>query len=858
MSNDLGRLKSGLAGRYQLQRELGRGDMATVYLADDLKHDRLVALKVLHPELAATLGAERFVREIRISARLTHPHILPVHDSGTAAGFLYYVMPYVEGESLRDRLTREKQLSLENSLRIAREIADALSYAHGHGVVHRDIKPENVLLQSGHAVVADFGIARAITTAAGEQLTATGIAVGTPAYMSPEQAAGSKELDGRSDLYSAACVLYEMLAGQPPFTGPTADSLVRQHMLAEPPNISARRSGVPASVVAALNRALSKTPADRFSKVSMFAAALHAASASPVLATGSGATPHLKSLSLVGIAGLLSVAGALLIIKAGADAPATGSPAFDRTAIAVLPFQNLSEAGTYEYFAGGLHNELLTQLSKVSSLKVISRTSVMAYEGTTIPLREIAAKLGVRSVVEGSVQVISGRLRVNMHLIDAASDAQMWGEQYDRPLDDAFAIQSDIAQQIVAAVGVALSAPEKQEVAVAPTANSEAYRFFLKGNAYFDRGLGDPTVLLAAQMYDSAVALDPAFALAYAAAAKAHARAYIQRYDPTTSRADKAKVAAERARALRPDLPEANEALGWYQYWVVGNWSAALRQFSAALLQRPASSDIQQGLGLSRRRLGQWSEALQLLQSARRLDPLSTEKAIDVGISMMLARRYAEAVEEFRNAIAIAPDHHRGYAYLAATLVARDRNLDSGIQTLRIGASAIGQSEFISGHLDPTSQNEMRWILPELFPAAFTRRSPADFGNCLATYYLTLAEWHWAHGRSMQQLAYADSALSLQPGDPMALALSGNRQKALAAAKAMLDTRPVERDRRAGPEALRYVARAYAVLRETGLALELLNRWAGLPTEHSIPMLQFDPVWNAVRSERRFQQIASR
>jgi serine/threonine-protein kinase len=274
MTDLMARLQNALAGRYTIERELGRGGMATVYLARDVKHERQVALKVLRPELAAALGPERFLQEIRIAANLHHPHILPLYDSDEADGFLYYVMPYVEGESLRERLIREKQLAIDDALRLAREVADALSYAHGQGVIHRDIKPENVLLESGHAVVADFGIARAIDAAGGERLTATGIAVGTPAYMSPEQAAGSKELDGRSDLYALGCVLHEMLAGQPPFTGPTAESLVQQHLTAQPPSVSGIRPSVPGWVVAALERSLAKTPADRFNPVAQFGEAI--------------------------------------------------------------------------------------------------------------------------------------------------------------------------------------------------------------------------------------------------------------------------------------------------------------------------------------------------------------------------------------------------------------------------------------------------------------------------------------------------------------------------------------------------------------------------------------------------------
>lgn len=266
-------LKSALADRYTIERELGRGGMATVYLAEDLKHHREVAIKVLAPELAAALGPERFLREIEIAARLDHPHILPLYDSGDVEDCLFYVMPYVDGGSLRDRLNKERQLPVEDALQIAREVADALSYAHSHDVVHRDIKPENILHAGGHARVADFGIARAISAAGGGRLTETGLALGTARYMSPEQATGSVDIDGRSDLYSLGCVLFEMLAGEPPFTGP-AESVVRQHLVADPPPITSRRPAVPPQAAAAIMRALSKTPADRFSPAAQFAEAL--------------------------------------------------------------------------------------------------------------------------------------------------------------------------------------------------------------------------------------------------------------------------------------------------------------------------------------------------------------------------------------------------------------------------------------------------------------------------------------------------------------------------------------------------------------------------------------------------------
>jgi tetratricopeptide (TPR) repeat protein len=284
-SSPLDGLSAALADRYAIARELGHGGMATVYLAEDLKHHRHVAIKVLRPELAGVLGPDRFLREIEIAARLDHPHILPLYDSGEAAGLLYYVMPYVEGESLRERLTREKQLPTEDAIQIAREVADALSYAHSRDVVHRDIKPENILLAGGHARVADFGIARAVSEAGGDRLTGTGLAIGTPTYMSPEQAAGSRDLDGRSDLYSLGCVLYEMLAGHPPFSGPI-ESMVHQHLTVNPPLITTIRPAVPPAVAAALMRVLAKTPADRFSPAAQFADALR-----PAVVTLAGLAP---------------------------------------------------------------------------------------------------------------------------------------------------------------------------------------------------------------------------------------------------------------------------------------------------------------------------------------------------------------------------------------------------------------------------------------------------------------------------------------------------------------------------------------------------------------------------------------
>ena len=450
-------LRDALAERYAVERELGRGGMATVFLAEDRKHGRPVAIKVLHAELAAALGAERFLREIEIAARLQHPHILPLYDSGSAADFLYYVMPYVEGESLRDRLTREKQLSLEDTLHVATEVAGALAYAHSRGVVHRDIKPENIMLSGGTAVVADFGIARAVSAAGGGQhLTQTGTIIGTPAYMSPEQASGSDELDGRSDEYSLACVVYEMLVGLPPFTGPTAQAIIARHSLdvVSPPSIV--RSSIPDAVEGAILRALSKVPADRYPTTALFAEALN----TPSAATGAArraTLPGARTLrGPVGRWRVLAVAGTVVLVVAVTAlvlrrrvAPGTGETVgLDPRHVAVLYFDDQSRDRRLGYLADGFTEALIAELGRVQPLVVTSRNGVSQYRHVTIPLDSIARALDVGTLVFGAVEDVAGRVRVSVRLIDGASGADYKRGSFELPAGNVLVARDTLAGQV--------------------------------------------------------------------------------------------------------------------------------------------------------------------------------------------------------------------------------------------------------------------------------------------------------------------------------------------------------------------------------------------------------------------------
>ncbi|TLY76333.1 MAG: hypothetical protein E6K43_02770 [Gammaproteobacteria bacterium] len=414
MTTPLEALRAALAERYALERELGRGGMATVFLARDLRHGRPVAIKVLRPEIAAALGPERFLREIEVAARLTHPHILPLHDSGEAAGFLYYVMPYIESESLRDRLEREGQLLVEEALRITRDVASALAYAHSHDVVHRDIKPENILLSGGEAVVADFGIARAITQAAGSKLTETGIPVGTPAYMSPEQASGGGPIDGRSDVYSLACVLYEMLAGEPPYTGPSAQVVIAKRFTDPVPSVRRLRETVPPAVDAAITRALAKAPVDRFVTAAQFAEAL--------MPSGAPAVQSRRSARRLLVAGAVTAALGVLVV-AVLHWRAGGGPVLDPNLIAVAPFDVLDPK--LELWHEGLVDVLSRNLDGAGPLRTVSPTVVVRrWSGRADPTsaEELGRRTGARLAVFGNI-VGAGldTVRISASILDAAS-----------------------------------------------------------------------------------------------------------------------------------------------------------------------------------------------------------------------------------------------------------------------------------------------------------------------------------------------------------------------------------------------------------------------------------------------------
>jgi serine/threonine-protein kinase len=600
--------------------------MAVVYLARDLKHDRLVALKVLLPELADTLGAERFLREIRLAARLRHPHILPLYDSGRAGQSLYYVMPYVEGETLRGRLTRTGRLPLEEALRLAREIAAALDYAHRHGIVHRDIKPENILLEEGHALVVDFGVARGLAPV-DQRLTGVGLAVGTPAYMSPEQTDDTIQVDGRSDLYSLACVLYEMLAGDPPFTGSSALAILTRRLSEPPPRLDGVCPGTPAGIVEAVNRTLSLDPRDRFATAAEFAEALVTASQTGVQRTRPGP-------------------------------PLTGD-----ASIAVLPFANLSADQENEYFSDGMTEELINALVKVPGLQVASRTSAFVFKKRDLDVKEIGKRLNVRTMLEGSVRRAGDRLRITVQLVNAMDGYHLWSETYERQMADVFAIQEDISRTIVDTLKVKLSggaSPPGNPRAE----NLEAYHLYLKGR-YLMNHVTSQDLRRGIEFFERSARMDPGYPPTYAAMAESYHLLAVFGGLPVTDAYPRAKAAAVEALQRDAGNVEAHIALACAAMCHDWDWAGAEDEFRRAIELEPRNASAHFWHAWYLTGTGRFAEAIAAARRTVELEPLDLPFQGYTANLLSLCGRHDEAIEQCLKVLELDPGCSPAYEALA-------------------------------------------------------------------------------------------------------------------------------------------------------------------------------------------------
>jgi serine/threonine protein kinase/tetratricopeptide (TPR) repeat protein len=664
MPDALEHLTAALKDRYSIERVLGRGGMSTVYLAEDRKHGRKVAIKALRPELSASVDAERFLREIGIAARLAHPHIVPLLDSGEAGGVLYFVAPYVPGGSLRDRLAREGKLPVKEALAIAKEAGAGLDFANRNGYVHRDVKPENILFADGHAVLSDFGIARACcgpepdedAEAAVAAVTETGVAVGTPEYMSPEQVAGEAGIDTPGDVYSLACVVYEMLAGEPPFRGGGARTTMARHVTEMPRPVRALRPDAPPAVERALARALAKDPAQRYPSVAEFVAALEAE-----------------------------------------EAPSGRPVATATRTVAVLPFVNASPDPENEYLSDGITDELINALAKVEGLRVASRTSVFALKGKPQDIRVIGALLGASEVLEGTVRRAGDRLRITAQLSSTDDGRLLWSERYDRELLDVFAIQDEIARTIVTTLRATSFADLSEPPRKRYTENVAAYGLYLRGRYEWNKRT-EKGVWRAIEYFEQAIAAEPGYALAYTGLADAYALHVDYRNIPASEGFERAKAYARKALELDDTLAEAHASLAWSQFIYDWDWAGAERGFKRAIELDPAYAGAHQSYAFLLASQGRFEESLIEGHTAQELDPASVSIRRTLAWNYYYARRYDQVRHHAMRAIEMNPTQEESHRMLGLALAFEGR-LDEAVRVLREAAALPGAGAYAAANL---------------------------------------------------------------------------------------------------------------------------------------------------------------
>jgi serine/threonine-protein kinase len=881
MIDPLLNLQQALGDRYKVERELGQGGMATVYLVRDHEEQRSVAVKVLKADLVGSVGADRFLREITIAGELKHPGILRLFESGSANGTLFYIMPFVDGESLRDRIEKERQLAIAEAVRIGAEVAEALDFAHSRGVIHRDIKPENILFSGGRALVADFGIARAIDQAGAQKLTETGLAVGTPAYMSPEQWTGDK-VDGRSDEYALGCMLYEMIVGEPPFTGNTPHVVLARHAMEPVPSMRVARPTLSPVLEGVIRKALSKIPADRYDTLSAFAAALRAAptEATPdELAAGPSTSvtmtaAHVASVKrtrwLAATVGVLAIAVVALFVWTRPSAP-NGLDENRNPRVVVLPLRNVG-APEDEYFTEGVTEEITSRLSSVNNLGVIARTSALQYRATDKSVKDVGRELNVAYLISGTVRWNRSQrglpgVRITIAVTRVADETEVLGQSYDFDLADVFATQARVAEAVLTAINVAILEPERVRLAARHTENLTAYDYFLRGNSYYNRSWERADVDSAVLMYQKAIEVDPKFALAWAQLGKTHTWMHRLSHDETPARLAMARAAIDQAIALDPDLPETHIAQGLYYYWGQWDFNKATDELTKARLVQKSNAWVYLQLGNIRRRQGEWTKAVEDYEQAGRLDPRFHIIPFNIGHLRAHTRKYDEAETYLDQAIALQPAFLDAYLLKAGLQVSRSGDTASARQVLDSAVKVVPPERWrlLSGH----------WLggPSRLYIGNAARRlaiiRPGSYGLDTALYHLARGEALLELDRAAEARIANDSAIVLleaayarTPQVPwvsgalgVAYAHAGRKEEAVAAAKRAYS---LQSDALDGPSWIINEARVQLLTGNRQAALAALELALRIPAGISAQWLRLDPAWVPLRGDPAFAALIAR
>jgi serine/threonine protein kinase/Tfp pilus assembly protein PilF len=895
VTNDrTGALVGKVIGHYRIESLIGVGGMGEVYLARDERLGRKAALKLLPRSLTTDeMQLSRFKNEARTASALNHPNILTVYEIGAEGNVQFIATEFIEGITLRASLASGR-IDPHRALEIGVQAASALAAAHDAGIVHRDIKPENIMLRpDGYVKVLDFGIAklteqrptpedRTVETTALLQ-TRPGLVLGTAHYMSPEQARGQK-VDARSDIWSLGVVLYEMLAGSPPFRGETPSDCIAAILTAEPPPLSGVSRDVPTKLESILQKALRKNTDERYQTIKEILAELRILKGkleakSSLSQTKSGGDSNAIEIKRPKRGVLVAVVAALLAAMAAACFFFFVSPAplANEKSIAVLPFENLSEDKSNAYFADGIQDEILTRLSKIADLKVISRTSTQRYKNKSQKLSDIANQLGVANLLEGSVQKTNDKVRVNVQLIRAANDSHLWAETFDRRLTDIFSVESEVAKAIADQLRAKLTGQEEQVIAARPTENPEAYDAYLRGLAYTLKTGNSPANTLGAQKYlKEAVGLDPKFALAWALLSYVDALGYLTlTLQPTVELREETGQAAETALTLQPNLGEAILAKGYYYYACLKDYDAAVRYFEQARQFLPNSSQIPESLAYVARRRGQWDRSESYFNEAERLDPRNVSLLTQHAQSYMIVRRFPEALRKFDQVLDVIPDdldtlaqkagiaQAEGDLTRAAALLAplHPPADDTGALEIRVYQAILERrpAEMIS---------RLSEILANPDPAL-------GYNNGELRFWLGWAQ-DVAGDHAAAQESWRQARIELEPflkeqpdnyvliGDLALVNMGlGDKAAALALSEQAMDVLPLEKDAVDGPAPIEVFARVAAQMGEPDRAIAALQKLLSIPSEGALAsrvpltpaLLRLDPMFDPLRTDQRFQKL---
>jgi len=865
-------------GHYRIVEKIGAGGMGEVYRATDERLDRDVAVKVLHQAVAQDADRlVRFEREANAVAKLAHPNVLEIWDFGTEDGVTYAVTELLEGQNLRARIPTSG-LPWQNVVEIGAAIADGLAAAHGKGIVHRDLKPENVFVTSdGRVKVLDFGLARVLEEVLPEAETATmtpagtvaGTVMGTMGYMSPEQLRGEPS-DARSDIFALGCVLYEMLSGQPAFLRNSTAETTAAILKEEPPSLSDSGTTLPAELERTFRRCLEKNPDARYQSSADLAFALRSISTDQVIrpATSLEELPlgkRRRAAWIVAAAAIVVVAVVAFLFQR--QRPVEEPTEVTLPRIVVLPFENLGSPDD-EYFADGITEEITSRLAAVSGLQVISRTSAMHYKGRSLPLKQIGEELDVGYVLEGTIRWDRsgggyGRVRITPQLIRVEDDSHLWTDRYDRVLEDIFAVQSEIGEQVIANLHVAILEPERYRLEALLTDNTEAYQAYLLGlYLFFEK----PDMWKSLEMFQLAVDLDPDFAVAYARLGHNHSALYHYRLDFTPERLESAKAAADRSLELQPGLSEGHQALGRYYYQGFRDYEKALEQFSMAVDHQPGNIGAISGIFAVTRRMGRWDEALEALEDWRLVDPQNYLLAIESALTYRWFREFNRAESELLRAMTIEPDKNLSYYSRCELYLAWEGTTDRARASLE-RAPQPGHQHFerLQIELDLYDRRPQS-ALARLQDSQFD-----SFGNQELAMPRTLLECMCRAeigDRTRARVACSSAEETLRKGIDerphdhrlylalgQALALLGRNEEAVIVGERGAEIMPISTDAMDGSYQAIGLAKIYCRVGETDKALDLIEELLSIPCDFSVGLLRLDPVWDPLRDHPRFQAL---